>query len=77
MHSTIVRYGCFFLLLGTSLFGYAQKNVFVEGEDYITLKQTLTTSTKDQIEVAGVFSYSCPHCANLEPILGQLSLIHI
>ena len=43
---------------------------FKDGVDYRTLsKPVLTDVNKDQIEVAEIFWYGCPHCYTLEPIV--------
>ena len=43
---------------------------FKDGVDYRTLSnQVLTDVNKDQIEVAEIFWYGCPHCYTLEPIV--------
>lgn len=44
---------------------------YVEGVDYIRLARPMSTATGDRVEVLEAFSYSCVHCAELEPILVQ------
>ena len=41
----------------------------VEGKDYARLKNSQSTETGKKIEVIEFFSYGCPHCSDLEPIL--------
>lgn len=41
----------------------------VEGKDYVRLKNGLPVETGKKIEVIEFFSYGCPHCNDLEPIL--------
>jgi thiol:disulfide interchange protein DsbA len=41
----------------------------VEGKDYVRLKNPQPTETGKKIEVIEFFSYGCPHCNDLEPIL--------
>ncbi|WP_051786395.1 thiol:disulfide interchange protein DsbA/DsbL [Endozoicomonas numazuensis] len=45
---------------------------YKEGQDYRVLSsQVQTAAKKDQIEVAEVFWYGCPHCYTLEPIVDR------
>ena len=41
----------------------------VEGKDYVRLKNSQPVETGKKIEVIEFFSYGCPHCHDLEPIL--------
>ena len=41
--------------------------VFTEGKDYVVLSNPVTTATPGKVEVIEFFSYTCPHCYNLEP----------
>ncbi len=41
----------------------------VEGKDYVRLKNSQPVETGKKIEVIEFFSYGCPHCNDLEPIL--------
>jgi len=41
----------------------------VEGKDYARLKSAQPVETGSKIEVIEFFSYGCPHCNDLEPIL--------
>ena len=41
----------------------------VEGKDYSRLKNAQPVETGKKIEVIEFFSYGCPHCNDLEPIL--------
>ncbi|WP_263081384.1 thiol:disulfide interchange protein DsbA/DsbL [Endozoicomonas sp. Mp262] len=46
------------------------KTIYKEGKDYRVLKMPAQTDTKaDQVEVAEVFWYGCPHCYSLEGIV--------
>ncbi|WP_295388991.1 thiol:disulfide interchange protein DsbA/DsbL [uncultured Thiodictyon sp.] len=38
---------------------------------YATLSPPVATATGDQVEVVEVFSYSCPHCWHLEPMMNS------
>jgi len=40
-----------------------------EGKEYIRLKVAQPVETGKKIEVIEFFSYGCPHCADLEPLL--------
>ncbi|MET0682118.1 MAG: thiol:disulfide interchange protein DsbA/DsbL [Casimicrobiaceae bacterium] len=41
----------------------------VEGKNYVRLQQPVPVDTGKKIEVIEFFSYGCPHCGELEPIL--------
>lgn len=41
----------------------------VEGKDYVRLRNAQPVETGKKIEVIEFFSYGCPHCSDLEPIL--------
>lgn len=41
----------------------------VEGKDYLRLKNPQPVESGKKIEVIEFFSYGCPHCSDLEPIL--------
>ena len=41
------------------------------GVDYITIDTPARTDTGKKIEVIEFFSYSCPHCNALEPVMAQ------
>jgi thiol:disulfide interchange protein DsbA len=43
----------------------------VEGKNYDVLKNAQPTESGNKIEVIEFFSYGCPHCAELEPILDK------
>lgn len=61
----------------TLLFGFAAAVLgtfaqaeAVEGKDYIVRSQIVEPRAgSDKIEVAEFFSYTCPHCKNLEPLI--------
>lgn len=62
------------LLLGAtfalmSVMATAQEPQFRAGEHYIELPFAVSTRNPEKVEVVAVFGYSCPHCANLEPVL--------
>ncbi|HZR70224.1 MAG TPA: hypothetical protein VFB01_14380, partial [Burkholderiales bacterium] len=42
-----------------------------EGRQYVRLKNPVPVESGNKIEVIEFFSYGCPHCADLEPILEQ------
>ncbi len=46
-----------------------QAGTYKEGQHYVVLEQPVRTSDSSKIEVAEVFSYSCPHCFDFEPML--------
>lgn len=43
----------------------------VEGKQYVRLSNPQPVETGKKIEVIEFFSYGCPHCAELEPILDK------
>jgi protein dithiol oxidoreductase (disulfide-forming) len=51
------------------LFAAGASAQLVEGRNYDRLKNPLPTESGNKIEVVEFFSYGCPHCAELEPIL--------
>jgi protein dithiol oxidoreductase (disulfide-forming) len=46
-----------------------QAQELVEGKQYLRLKQPQLVESGNKIEVIEFFSYGCPHCAELEPVL--------
>ncbi|MDH4031997.1 MAG: thiol:disulfide interchange protein DsbA/DsbL [Chromatiales bacterium] len=46
-------------------------DTFEAGKDYMVLDSKQPTSTGDKVEVLEFFSYGCPHCAHLEPVLQE------
>ncbi len=60
------------LLIGLIFFGpaNAQNSEFVLGTHYQRLSPTQpTSSSPDQVEVAEIFWYGCPHCYTFDPYL--------
>tara|TARA_R110002050_G_scaffold9504_1_gene32993 strand:+ start:130482 stop:131114 length:633 start_codon:yes stop_codon:yes gene_type:complete len=58
------------LILGASLLplaGMATPLAYVEGVHYKPTAQRIATSDEKVVEVIEMFSYSCPHCFNLDP----------
>jgi len=56
-----------FIFFGTA---YAQNSEFVPGTHYQRLSPTQpTSSSPDQVEVAEIFWYGCPHCYTFDPYL--------
>jgi thiol:disulfide interchange protein DsbA len=51
------------------LFAAGASAQLVEGKNYDRLKNPQPTESGNKIEVVEFFSYGCPHCAELEPIL--------
>lgn len=44
---------------------------FVEGVHYQPTAQRLATSDENIVEVVELFSYSCPHCFRLDPVIAE------
>ncbi len=59
----------FLALLAAFAMGVAGAAEVVEGKDYVRLKNAQPVETGKKIEVIEFFSYGCPHCNDLEPIL--------
>ncbi len=62
------------LLLGASLMSLnatAMPEAFIAGVHYKPTAQLLATSTEDKVEVIEMFSYACPHCFHLEPLIDE------
>ncbi len=58
------------LILGASLLplaGMTTPLAYVEGVHYKPTAQRIATSDEKVVEVIELFSYSCPHCFNLDP----------
>jgi len=62
------------LILAASLLplvGMSTPLAYVEGVHYKPTTQRIATSDQNVIEVIELFSYSCPHCFNLDPQVKQ------
>ena len=59
----------FLALLAAFAMSVAGAAEVVEGKDYVRLKNAQPVETGKKIEVIEFFSYGCPHCNDLEPIL--------
>lgn len=59
----------FLVLVVFSLVGSAANAGIQPGKDYELMSPALAVETGKKIEVLEIFSYSCPHCADLEPDL--------
>lgn len=57
---------CFF-----SLTTAAESFRYEEGSHYVKLEVPVRTSNEDVIDVTEYFSYGCPHCFRLEPLISQ------
>jgi thiol:disulfide interchange protein DsbA len=63
----------FFLLAALATLRAGAAPAFVEGQDYLVLRQPQRTSVAPgKIEVLEVFSYGCPACNSFEPTLELL-----
>jgi len=61
----------FAVLLALALYAFALPSLaqLAEGRNYVRLKNPVPVETGSKIEVIEFFSYGCPHCNDLEPIL--------
>jgi len=57
------------LFAAVSLGAAAQPVAIEEGKQYLRLKNSQPVETGKKIEVLEFFSYGCPHCGDLEPVL--------
>ena len=57
------------VLLAAATFAGTAGAQLVEGQQYVKLRNPLPVETGKNIEVLEFFSYGCPHCGELEPIL--------
>ena len=60
------------VLLGLTLVGGAQAQAPVQweaGKHYQLIEPAQATTTGDKVEVVEVFSYACPHCNQVAPIV--------
>ena len=44
---------------------------YVEGTHYLPTAQRMPTSDENKVEVTEMFSYACPHCFHLEPLMDK------
>ena len=57
------------VLFAATLIGGASAQELMEGRQYARIKNPLPVQAGSKIEVIEFFSYGCPHCADLEPIM--------
>jgi len=57
------------LFTAAALVGVASAQELVEGKQYVRVKNPLPVEAGKKIEVVEFFSYGCPHCADLEPVM--------
>jgi thiol:disulfide interchange protein DsbA len=48
-----------------------QQEQFIPGEHYIVLDKPVPTRDSSKVEVVEAFSYGCPHCYRVEPMIAQ------
>ena len=44
---------------------------FVEGEHYVVLDSPIATRDSSKVEVVEAFSYGCPYCFSIEPVIAE------
>ncbi len=62
------------LLFGAMLLPFnamAMPEAFIAGVHYKPTAQLLATSSEDKVEVIEMFSYACPHCYHLDPLVEE------
>jgi thiol:disulfide interchange protein DsbA len=59
------------LSLGLSLLWATSQAAPVQGTDYSLITPPQASGTAGKVEVIEFFSYGCPHCYHLHPLLGQ------
>ncbi len=57
------------LFAAATLVGVASAQELVEGKQYVRIKNPLPVAAGRKIEVIEFFSYGCPHCSDLEPVM--------
>lgn len=62
---------CALPLAGVQAADPAAPPPFQEGQDYLRLPNPVPTSVPDQPEVVELFSYTCPHCRSMEPVVKE------
>ena len=70
MQFTVQGFACLALLL-MSLSAQSEGFQYEEGTHYAVLEVAIKTRDPDTIEVTEYFSYGCPHCYRLEPLIKQ------
>jgi thiol:disulfide interchange protein DsbA len=55
--------------VAAALIGGASAQELLEGKQYVRIKNPLPVQAGKKIEVIEFFSYGCPHCADLEPVM--------
>ena len=48
-----------------------ERRNFVEGEHYVVLDKPVVTRDSSKVEVVEAFSYGCPYCFSIEPVISQ------
>lgn len=48
------------------------EDTWVAGKNYFVIEPTQATTTGDKIEVVEVFSYACPHCNEVAPMVADI-----
>lgn len=61
------------LLMGSLLSAsvFATPLAFVEGTHFLPTNQKIATNSDNKVEVIELFSYSCPHCFRLDPLVQE------
>lgn len=44
---------------------------FIEGEHYVVLDDPIVTRDSSKVEVVEAFSYGCPYCLSIEPVIAE------
>lgn len=59
------------LLMAFTLTSHAENFQYEEGTHFVKLTDPIETRNKKVVEVTEYFSYGCPHCYRLEPLIQQ------
>jgi protein dithiol oxidoreductase (disulfide-forming) len=62
-------HACLLSVLGAAFLPEAGATDLVEGRDWRALSPPQPSTSKERIEVLEFFSYGCPHCADLNPLI--------
>ena len=71
MKNRMIRWFAAFALALSGLSFTAQAQQLIAGQDYVAIQPAQPTDDPAKIEVIEFFSYACPHCSDLNPVIKQ------
>jgi thiol:disulfide interchange protein DsbA len=69
MQARFSKWIAVFLFALTGALPAAHAQNLIAGEDYRVISPPFATDTPDKVEVIEFFSYGCPHCSELNPLI--------